>query len=196
MSFWSVAGPEPKRNFRWVVVFTGPNAGNPLQQISYALKKVNKPKGKFGDGTKHNYLNHEFYFPGRFVWDPIQMTIASVTKPDAVFLVNKLMQNAGYGVPNVDASQGRQTITPGKRKFAGALGNTLKIIQLDADGKQIETWSLYNPFFTTITFGDGLDYANEEISEIACTVKYDWAEVVTSDPNEKDAPIPASPGFP
>lgn len=195
MSFWSVTGPEPKRNYRWTVTFNN-NSADSLQQVSYALKKINKPKGAFKEAS-HAYINHKFYYPGRFEWEPVQMTMASVTKPDANYLVNKVMINAGYGVPQAAATVGAQVSTPGKRKFAGALGNTIDISQVDADGRATETWSLYNPFFTTVTFGDGLDYSNEEIVEISCTIRYDWARLtLTQDPNERTNPIPTGPGFP
>ena len=59
MAFWSDAGGfEPKRNFRWRVIFTSPL----MNTLSYALKKVDKPKAKIGEAT-HKYLNHFFYFP-------------------------------------------------------------------------------------------------------------------------------------
>lgn len=197
MAFWSAIGPEPKRNYRWTVTFNN-NSPESLQQISYALKKVNKPKGAFKEAS-HAYLNHKFYYPGRFEWEQIQMTFASITKPDANYLVNQVMINAGYGVPSIEATSGPQVSTPGKRKFAGALGNTVDINQLDADGNIIETWSLYNPFFTTVTFGDGLSYEDENIVEISCNVRYDWAKLTTkpsnpTDPAETTAPV--NPSFP
>jgi hypothetical protein len=189
MSFWSAVGPEPKRNYRWVVFFNN-NSTDSLSQISYALKKVNKPKGAFKEAS-HAYLNHKFYYPGRFVWEP-------VSRPDANYLVNKVMLNAGYGVPTTDALSGNQVATPGKRKFAGALGNTIDISQLDADGNITETWSLYRPFFTNIVFGDGLSYDNEDIVEITCNVRYDWAQLIVGDKNssnnqETEHPIPTGP---
>lgn len=194
MSFWSVAGPEPKRNFRWNIIFPDPNGS--LQQITYALKKVNKPKGAFKEAS-HAYLNHKFYYPGRFEWEPIQMTFASITKPDANQLVNQVMIDAGYGVPSAWAPNGPLVATPGKRKFAGAIGAYFTIQQLDADGHVTEAWKIVNPFFTTIAFGDGLAYDSEDIVEIACTVRYDWAQLdATARPNELTNPIPTGPGFP
>jgi hypothetical protein len=193
MSFWSVAGPEPKRNYRWNIIFPDPN-GN-LGQLTYALKKANKPKGSFKEAF-HAYLNHKFYYPGRFEWDTIQLTFASITKPDATHLINKVMIDAGYGVPSAAAPNGSQVATPGKRKFAGAIGQYFKINQLDADGHVIESWKINNPFFTSISFGDGLSYEDENIVEIQCTVRYDWAELETKDPVELTNPIPTGPGYP
>ena len=96
MAFWSVQGPEPKRQYRWVVTFASQNLQSGIQ---YALKKVDKPKAKVGEIT-HKYLNHFFYYPGRLEWESIQMTFASISKPDATQLINGVLLGAGYGVPN------------------------------------------------------------------------------------------------
>ncbi len=194
MAFWSnQGGTEPKRQYRWFITFPG-TAVN-LQQISYALKKVDKPKAKIGEIT-HKYLNHSFYYPGRLEWEAINMTFASVTQADANKLVNDVLIAAGYGVPKDGGQSGdNQRATIGKKKFAGALGNSFSIIQVDADGMPIEEWKINNPFFTNVQFGS-LDYAAEEIVEIACTVRYDWAQLVNrTGGNETGDPL-GSPGFP
>ena len=193
MSFWSVTGPEPKRNHRWYVTFSGVN----LPQLQYALKKVDKPKAKVGEIT-HKYLNHSFYYPGRLEWESIQMTFASIAQPDATQLINGVLLAAGYGVPKT-ASGPDQVSTIGKNKFAGAIGRTIDIKQVNADGIVNERWVLNNPFFTNVTFGS-LDYANEEIVEIQCTVRYDWAQLADANPllavsNEPDD-SEVSPNFP
>lgn len=195
MSFWSAAGPEPKRNYRWVVRFGGGRADSNLANITYALKKVDKPKASVKEAS-HAYLNHKFYYPGRLEWETINMTFASVTKPDATELINNVLINAGYGVPSNDTNPGPQVATIGKRKFAGALGSSIDIIQLDADGLETEKWSLYNPFFTSVSYGS-LDYSSEDIVEIACTVRYDWAKLAPAvEPVEPTIVIPSGPGFP
>jgi len=195
MSFWSAAGPEPKRNYRWVVRFGGRVVDSNLANISYALKKVDKPKATVKEAS-HAYLNHKFYYPGRLEWETINMAFASVTRPDATQLINKVLINAGYGVPSISVSPGPQVATIGKNKFVGALGSSIDIIQVDADGQQTEKWSLYNPFFTNVTYGS-LDYSNEDIVEISCTVRFDWAVLAPAiDPVEPTIAIPSGPGFP
>jgi hypothetical protein len=196
MAFWSAVGTEPKRAHRWVVTF--PAAGVNLQQISYALKKVDKPKAKVGEIT-HKYLNHSFYYPGRLEWEAVNMTFASVTQVDANQLVNDVLLAAGYGVPQNAGITPEQRATIGKNKFAGALGRKIYIQQVDADGEKIEEWELNNPFFTSVQFG-ALDYSSEEIVEISCTVRYDWAKLNTPalTPGEPEIPTPpaGSPGIP
>lgn len=173
MAFWSATGIEPKRQYRWYVGFGGD--GN-LDLIKYALKKVDKPKATIGEIT-HKYLNHEFYYPGRLKWEPINMTFASVAEPDASWLVNNILLNAGYGVPTNSDTPGDQVSTIGKTKFSKTLGEKLSIFQIDADGSVIEEWQLNKPFFTSVQFGS-LDYGSEEIVEITCAVKYDWAQLI------------------
>lgn len=192
MAFWSAVGTEPKRAHRWVVTFAA--AGVNLQPISYALKKVDKPKAEIGSIT-HQYLNHEFHYPGRLKWQPVDMTFASVTQVDANELVNNVLLAAGYGVPQNAGLSPEQLATIGKNKFAGALGRKIYIQQVNAEGLKIEEWELNNPFFTNVQFGS-LSYEVEDIVEITCTVKYDWAKLnpVLAGTEEDNSAI--GPGFP
>lgn len=172
MAFWSnPTAPEPKRNYRWYVTF---DSGNGLlSNIRYAVKKVDKPKAKIGEVT-HKYLNHSFYYPGRLEWESVNMTMASVTDPDATSTLFQILRNAGYFVPsNVDPGSERASI--GKNKFDASIGR-LNIFQVNADGVDIEQWTLIKPFFTSVQFGS-LDYGNEDIVEISMTIRYDYAEL-------------------
>jgi predicted porin len=182
MGFWSTEGAEPKRKYRWTIRFTA------LGGLSYALKKADKPKGKVNP-TTHKYLNHNFNYPGRFEWEDINLTFASVAQPDATYLINKVLINAGYHVPKSDGAASATTVgqivgsnqalsTIGKRKFGTALGTSFELIQLNPEGKEIEVWKVVNPFFTSVNFGD-LDYSSEDIVDIQVGVKYDWAQLTT-----------------
>lgn len=194
MAFWSTADSEPKRKFRWQVVFAGNTGG--ITSLTYALKKVDKPKGKV-NSTTHKYLNHNFNYPGRWEWEDINMTIASVTRDDATYLINQVLINAGYGVPVDTGTTGRnQLSTIGKLKFNGALGSFLNIQQLNPDGAIIEDWRVVNPFFTTVNYGD-LDYSSEDIVDITVGVKYDYAKLLTGiDAGGPDGTGPVNPGIP
>jgi hypothetical protein len=172
MAFWSnPTAPEPKRNYRWYVNF---DSGNGLlSNIRYAVKKVDKPKAKIGEVT-HKYLNHSFYYPGRLEWESVNLTMASVTDPDATSTLFQILRNAGYFVPsNVDPGSERASI--GKNKFDASIGR-INIFQVNADGVDIEQWTLIKPFFTSVQFGS-LDYGNEDIVEISMTIRYDYAEL-------------------
>ena len=172
MAFWSQpGGTEPLRQYRWYISFGG--FGN-LDSVKYALKKVDKPKAKI-NSIQHKYLNHFFNYPGRLEWEDINLTFAAVSGESVTGLLNLITINSGYTYPR-DGNTG-QTIS--KDGFVGQVGRSLDIIQIDAGGNTIpgETWRLTNAFFTSIQYGT-LDYSNEEIVEISCTVKYDTAALV------------------
>jgi hypothetical protein len=175
MAFWSNAlAEEPLRQHRWFMQFNS-NSGL-LNQMKYAVKKVNKPSAKIGSVT-HKYLNHFFNFPGRLEWNDVQVTFASIIAGEgaqgatASQLMDLLVRAAGYNLPATENE--RKTI--GKFAFGDVIGS-VDITQVDASGNKIETWTLFKPFFTEIKYGD-LDYSNEEIVEISCTIKYDYAKL-------------------
>lgn len=187
MAFWGQfdGNAEPKRQHRWTIYFAGAKNSD-LANLQYALKKVTKPNASVGSIT-HKYLNHFFHYPGRLEWKDISLTFASIAKPDATRLIQNVLINAGYGVPKTNNTEAELS-TIGKAKFAGSLGGFFRLVQLNPDGVEIESWKVYNPFFTEVKYGD-LDYENENIVDIQCTVKYDWAELTaprTQDGNPAD----------
>lgn len=191
MAFWSSQGaPEPNRQFRWFINFA---ANSSLVNMRYALKKAAKPTMKIAE-VKHKYLNHEFYYPGRIEWDPITVSFASV-KTDTLTADNILLNilvGSGYtfpDAPNNNTSVNKTvpslsqtnltTISKNNavRQIApGGVGDNLQLIQIDAAGNALETWYLFNPFFTEVKF-DTLEYASEEILNLDCTIKYDYASL-------------------
>lgn len=188
MAFWSAQGGEPLRQYRWYMTFGGV-AG--MDTIRYALKKTDKPKAKI-NSVQHKYINHFFNYPGRLEWEDINVTFASITAPSADNVLWSALTNAGYGVPS-DGSPGPDMASIGKNKFNNAIGNTISLIQINSDGNIIEKWNIYRPFFTSVQFG-ALDYSSEEIVEITCTLKYDWAKLEAA-VDGVDAAPGASPGF-
>ena len=58
----------------------------------------------------------------------------------------------------------------------GIRGVTIKV--LDAEGAEVEIWTLKNPIITSVKFGE-LDYTNDELKTIELGFKYDWAECQT-----------------
>lgn len=171
MPFWDPNFVEPNRQYRWTMTFGG-NGG--LDNIRYALKKVDKPKAKVNEIT-HKYLNHFFYYPGRLEWEPVNITVASVrdTNNSATKKLYDILQLAGYAWPGNGTVKERETID--KLSFNNAVGN-MEIQQLDETGVVIEKFKLINPFFTSVQFG-ALDYGSEEIVDITLTVRYDYAEL-------------------
>ena len=124
---------------------------------------------------EHKFFGHTFKYPGSVTWEDIEVTLVDPVSPDAAKETLSIMHKAGYRFPesgyqNPDAG-GLTSIS--KDKAVDAL-KPFVISQLDAEGAVIEQWTLHNPFLTKVSFGE-LSYEADELSEIALTVKYDWA---------------------
>jgi|TARA_R110000824_G_scaffold300751_4_gene488753 hypothetical protein len=183
MPFWSenfgqsADMKDPKRNFRFVVEFQGisdPNAGG--AQLWYA-KSVTKPSFAI-NAAEHKYLNHTFYYPGNVSWNEVTVTLVDPASPDMTATLADIIQLSGYSPP----SSPDDLTSISKAKAASGLG-TVIIRQLDADGNDLETWTLWNSFITDVKFGDNLEYGNDDLTELSVTMRYDWARVVTKNPS-------------
>jgi len=183
MPFWSenfgqsADMKDPKRNFRFVVQFDGindPNAGG--SQLWYA-KTVTKPSFAI-NAAEHKYLNHTFYYPGNVSWNEVTVTLVDPASPDMTATLADIIQLSGYSPP---ASPDDLT-SISKAKAASGLG-TVIVRQLDADGNDLETWTLWNSFITDVKFGDNLEYGNDDLTELSVTMRYDWARVETKNPS-------------
>jgi hypothetical protein len=178
MAFWTDTnlGNDPKRNFRWQInigYMTG-KAGDSSGIVWYA-KKVQKPNFTITE-SKHAFLNHTFYWPGRVEWAPITLTLVDPVEPaNAVQLTNAMIQASGYVLP---AGVGVLE-TMSKKKAGNALSSVI-LKQLDAQGKTIEEWTLKNPFIKSVKFGD-LDYENDDLTIIDIEFRYDWATCTIKD---------------
>tara|TARA_A100001391_G_scaffold67920_1_gene43479 strand:+ start:73 stop:663 length:591 start_codon:yes stop_codon:yes gene_type:complete len=165
--FWSAQNSDPKRKFRFQLL---------VDRIPvWVVKTVSKPSVTVNP-VVHQYLNHEFRYPGRVTWDsPINVTLVDPLDPDLARTTLNMIRNAGYRYP-LDPNQAKTTMT--KADATKALGR-VSIQQIDGDGNKVEEWVLRNAFVTKVTYGD-LDYSSDDMSEITLEITYDWAELQTS----------------
>tara|TARA_E500000318_G_scaffold59219_2_gene54969 strand:- start:2037 stop:2582 length:546 start_codon:yes stop_codon:yes gene_type:complete len=169
MAFWSTNDVEPKRNFRFQVQITGLTALGAPTDILWWAKTVTTPSFDVSE-VEHNYLDNKYYFPGRVSWNEVSLTLVDPISVDAVKLTNKLLETSGYTVKADETSL--ETIS--KKKATQTAIKGMKITVLDADGNDIETWTLNNPFIKSAKYGD-LDYSNDELRTVELSVRYDWA---------------------
>ena len=165
--FWSAPNSDPKRKFRFQLV---------VNRIPvWVVKTVSKPSVTVNP-VVHQYLNHEFRYPGRVTWDsPINVTLVDPLNPDMARTTLNVIRNSGYRYPN---SVGESTMTMTKAEATQALGR-VSIQQIDGAGNPVEEWVLRNAFVTKVTYGD-LDYSSDDMSEITLEITYDWAELQKS----------------
>ena len=172
MAFWSAAyngadGKDPKRGFRFKVSFAGANAA---QELIWWAKKVDKPNFDVTE-SKHSFYDKEYYFPGRVQWQTINLTLVDPVAPvDCVAQTNAIILASGYTVTD---SAEDDLISMSKKKATEAMGSC-RIIQLDAEGKEIEVWELVNPFIKNVKYGE-LSYESDDLVEIQLEIRYDWA---------------------
>jgi hypothetical protein len=192
MAFWTdgdkLNAKDPKRNFRWKVEIGGiavaSNAidSESVESLVWWAKKVQKPNFTTAE-SKHVFLGHSYYWPGKTEWQEITMTLVDPVTPGATAHFYKMTQDAGYTIPG---TTGGSLKTQSKSKSVQAL-QSFVISQLDADGNSIETWTLKNPFIKKISFSD-LDYENDDLTTIDLSIRYDWATCLTGD-NASDVPF-------
>ena len=183
MPFWSQAFGEdaelkdPKRNFRFTVSITGIAAANGGPLIWYA-NSVTKPTFTLTN-TEHKYLNHTFYYPAMVTWNSIDLTMVDPGgDPEVSATLAGILEGAGYKIPSDASSNSLSTIS--KARATSALGR-VEIKQINADGKPIETWTLWNAYIEEVNFGGTLSYSDDKLTEIALKIKYDWARLETED---------------
>ena len=92
-NFWSSTTIDPKRTFRWVLVFD--------HIPTYVITKVGKPNFTVSP-VKHNYIAHEFKYPGRVTWEDVTVTLVDPVYPDASAKVVKMLQASGYAIPGTE----------------------------------------------------------------------------------------------
>lgn len=180
MSFWTDGGSaeDPKRNFRFKVSiggFAGPLAKQASDeaddQLVWYAKKVQKPNFTTAE-SKHVFMGHSYYWPGKTEWQEITLTLVDPVTPNASGILYNIVQNSGFVIPAKD-----RLITQGKQKSVISLG-AFSIEQINSDGATIEKWVLKNPFIRKISFSD-LDYENDELTTIDIGLRYDWATCET-----------------
>jgi|9_EtaG_2_1085328.scaffolds.fasta_scaffold58363_1 uncharacterized protein YnzC (UPF0291/DUF896 family) len=173
MAFWNNTGRDPKRNFRFKVVITGLQGGAGLV---WWAKKVSKPNFTVTE-SKHAFLNHTYYWPGRVEWQTVTLTLVDPVdisdeagNDGTVRKLNSLFESTGY---KPLSKPDDPLITQSKEKVSSAL-ESVQIIQMDSNDKEIESWTLHNPFIKKITYGE-LDYENDDLTQMEIEFRYDYA---------------------
>lgn len=168
-NFWNIASVEPKRSFKFLLYFNG--------MPQFVAKSVTKPNFQIST-TPHQFLQHQFNFPGKVTWQPINITIVDPVQPDSAQSLYNILKNSGYVVPPDVAAGDTGLRTLSKASMVNELGNRIQIDQIGPGGAQDvkERWHLNNPLITSVTFGD-LSYENDSILNITIGITYDWADL-------------------
>jgi|TARA_R110000824_G_scaffold62527_13_gene165523 hypothetical protein len=169
---WSGPLREPKRKFKFVLNLNG--------IATYTIKTTNRPQISIGE-AKHEFLVHDFYFPGRVTWNEISITLVDPIDQNNSKRLLDFIKNGGYVNPSdfdpVPGGDNYQRKSLSKAAMVDGLGE-ITIDTLDSKGSVIETWTLKNPWIKSVSYAD-MAYSDEGLVELTMALRYDWA-VLTS----------------
>ena len=89
---WQSSGIEPKRKFKFIPILGDVPA--------WVIKTAGRPDVTVSEGAKHNFMGHEFKFPGRVTWGNIDVTLVDPIDFDASRRLLNIIRDAGYYSPS------------------------------------------------------------------------------------------------
>lgn len=178
MPFWSDSRMSPKLSYRWLLDIGG---GPGTSIANYTVRSFQKPSFTVGVSEYLN-INDLAYKPGIVSWTPIDVTLVD---PENTFennskILYRIIQESGYVKDPRNAEQFPASAIVKKRNSSllgggGAYGGLITFTQIDSHGDAVETWTLWNPFISSINFGQA-NYASDELMTISVQIYYDFAD--------------------
>jgi hypothetical protein len=170
-TFWTQSpAKDPKRAFRFKVQFG-------QSGVLWYAKTAARPTLSFSEAT-HSYLNHTYYWPGRAEWSEVEIVFIDPVDPDLSTDLIGSLAAAGYKIPA--GTQTSELTSMSKATATQALGpsadsNDVQVMMIDEEGNELEVWTLKHAWLKSVAFS-GLDYSSDDMSDITCTFRYDWAQ--------------------
>ena len=173
---WASAKIEPKRQFKFILSIGDIPA--------WVVTQVGRPSPTFDGSATHDFLGHQFKFPGKVKWGNVSATLVEPIDPDVSGLVLDSIKKAGYNLPSTWTADNEGWLTTfSKEGFVnGNLGN-ISIQVLDSKGAVVEKWTLYNSFINGVAYS-GLQYSGNAINTIKIDFSYDYANLEIFEVNQ------------
>ena len=147
---------EPKRNNLWMIQFPT-DIG--IQQ--WTLLSAQRPQLQQSN-VEMQFLNTSTFVSGRFVWQPISLTIRDAIGPSSAQAVMEWVRLQSESAT-------------GRKGYAAGYKKTLNLLMLDPTGVEIENWELQGCFLVdTVDFGS-LSMDDDGVSTISMSIQYDRA---------------------
>jgi hypothetical protein len=164
---WQTPNIEPKRKFKFILSFGDIPA--------WVVKTAGRPSLTLTAGATHQFLAHEFKFPGRVQYGDIQITLVDPIDPDVASVMFKMFKDAGYVAPSewTMDNQGWK-ISPSKLKSIDATKGDIAIKTIDSNGRDVEKWTLKNAWVKEVNYDD-VGYDSEDLMSITVTLTFDYA---------------------
>ena len=173
---WASVKLEPKRAFKFILTLCDIPA--------WVVTDCDRPSPNFTAQVNHEFLGHQFKYPGKVQWGDVKMTLVEPIDPDISGVFLDAIVKAGYNPPSTwtaDNEGWRTTLS--KEKFVDGNFGDIAIKVLDSEGNVVERWTLRNPFINGVTFSN-LSYGDSKINTIALTFSYDYADLSIFEQNQ------------
>jgi hypothetical protein len=168
MTFWSDSTASPKLSFRWTATLG--SSANKIE--TYSLKSFQKPSFEISVAEYYN-INDVAYKPGMLIWNPIEVVLidAESSATNNSSILYNIVSDSGY----VTNTLGQPQSAIVKKSASAALGGMITFNQINAKNKDIERWTLVNPFVIKVNFGQAT-YGADEIMTVDLSIRYDYAQ--------------------
>ena len=157
--FWANKTAEPKRKYRFILTLAGID--------SWVITKVNRPSFNITE-SEHTFYNHKFYYPGKVEWQTVTFSLVDPISPDATGYIVGILGACGYNVPQPGVYD-----SISKQKAVEVLGE-VKIKAKNAEGADVEIWTLRNAWVKNVTMGE-FEYASDDMLSMDIELRYDYA---------------------
>tara|TARA_A100001391_G_scaffold197779_1_gene178409 strand:- start:870 stop:1460 length:591 start_codon:yes stop_codon:yes gene_type:complete len=157
--FWANKTAEPKRKYRFILNLAGID--------SWVITKVQRPSFNVTE-TEHTFYNHKFYYPGKVEWQTVTFSTVDPIAPDATAYLMGILGACGYQVPAPGAYA-----SISKQRAVETLGE-IKIKAKNADGKDVEIWTLRNAWIKNVNMNE-FEYASDDMLSMDIELRYDYA---------------------
>jgi len=166
---WASSKIEPKRQFKFILTIGDIPA--------WVVTDAKRPGFTVSSGGKHDFLGHNFKYPGRVTWGNFTCKLVEPIDPDVSSVVLDAVKKAGYVLPSewtADNEGWRKTFS--KNKFINGNLGDIACKLLDSNGQVVEKWTLRNAWISNVDYG-ALNYSSDALTSISLTFEYDFANL-------------------
>jgi len=143
---------EPKMKKRFIMEIDGIPA--------YLIKTAERPQVQF-DTVTLDHINTKRYIKGKASWQTLNITLYDPIVPSGAQAVNEWIRQHHEAATGVDG-------------YASEYKKDITFNILSPNGERVEQWVLKGAFIQNANFNT-LDFASNEVVDIALTIQYDYA---------------------
>lgn len=172
---------EPMKKNRWIFEFSDiPGSSSQAEPLAFVAHTCSAPQLQF-EAQSVARLNETFNFAGKPQWQDMSCTFYDSIRNSSVsneMSAGDILYNWSCMIYNP---------LTGQMGYKTQYATSATLAQLDPAGNIIRAWNIFGIFPTSISFGEGLSYDDNGVSEISATFKYDLAIKVEDSKSSESA---------